>query len=287
MGKNNYTIILFYKFTNIKNPEAFKLKQRKIAEGFNLTGRILIAKEGINATLEGTTKDIKAYIKKLKEQKVFKDVVFKESKGNGMAFGKLKVKVRPEVVTLGIGELNIKKDTAPLVTAKQLDKMYEKREDFVVLDLRNDYEVDAGYFENTINPKLRNFRDLPKKIEELEHLKNQKVVAVCTGGIRCEKATVLLKDKGFKNLYQLKDGIHTYIKKFPAKYFKGSLFVFDNRMLTSVVENVKREVVGKCRYCNKTSEDFYNDDSMRPSKKVICCNTCILRYKNKLRPVLA
>jgi len=286
MKGNKYNIILFYKFTPIKNPDSFKIKQRKIAESFGLTGRMLIAKEGVNATLEGTTKNVKLYIKKLREQKVFKDVVFKESKGNGNAFGKLKVKVREEVVTLGVGSLNIKRDTAPVVTATQLDKMYEKKEDFVVLDLRNDFEIDAGYFENTVNPNLRKFRDLPAKLRKLDNLKDKKVVAVCTGGIRCEKATVLLKDRGFKNLYQLKDGIHTYIKKFPGKHFKGSLFVFDNRMLTSVVENVKREIVGKCRYCNKKSEDFYNDDSMRPSKKVICCNNCILKYRKKLRPVL-
>src|SRR3989344_3430538 len=277
MNKNQYKIILFYKFTNIKNPEAFKLQQRKIAEVFNLKGRMLIAKEGINATFEGTTKDVKGYMKALKQQKAFADIVFKESKGNGKGFTKLMVKVRPEVVTLGVGKLNIKKDTAPMITAEQLDKMYEEAASpngeaslapsgrgFSVLDLRNDFEVEAGYFENTVNPKLRNFRDLPGKIGELSELKDKKVVAVCTGGIRCEKATVLLKQKGFKNIYQLKDGIHTYIKKFPGKRFKGSLFVFDNRMVTPVVDVKNREVVGKCFFCNAKCEEFYNDDSVRP-----------------------
>jgi len=109
MKKQNYTIILFYKFTPVKNPEQFKDKQRKIAEAFGLKGRMLIAKEGINATFEGEAQQIKKYIKKLREQKVFKDVVFKDSMGFGKAFTKLQVKVRPEVVTLGIGKLNIKK----------------------------------------------------------------------------------------------------------------------------------------------------------------------------------
>ena len=283
MKKNDYTIILFYKFGNIKNSEKFKEAQRKIAESFSLKGRILIAEQGVNSTLEGTTKDIKNYIKKLKSTKFFKDVVFKESRGTGTGFTKLKVKVRPEIVTLGVGQLNVKKDTAPTVTAEKLEKMYKKNEDFVVLDLRNDFEVEAGYFEKTVNPKLRNFRDLSKTIKELEYLKNEKIVAVCTGGIRCEKATVLLKKEGFKNLYQLKDGIHTYIKKFPGKRFKGSLFVFDNRMTTSVVDTKNREVVGKCFYCERACEEFYNDDSYRPSKKVICCNLCILSRKNRLR----
>ena len=282
MKKQNYTIILFYKFTPVKNPEQFKDKQRKIAEAFGLKGRMLIAKEGINATFEGEAQQIKKYIKKLREQKVFKDVVFKDSMGFGKAFTKLQVKVRPEVVTLGIGKLNIKKDTAPVVTAKKLEKMYKDKDDFVVLDLRNHYEVEAGYFEKTVDPMLKNFRDLPRKIKELGHLKDKKVVAVCTGGIRCEKATVLLKKEGFVNLYQLKDGIHTYMKKFPGKHFKGSLFVFDNRMVTAVKDSRGREVVGKCFDCNTPCEIFYNDDSVRPSKKVICCGKCIMRHR-KLR----
>ena len=293
MKKNSYIIILFYKFTNIKNPEAFKLKQRKIAESFGLKGRMLIAKEGINATFEGTTNNIKGYIKKLREQKIFKGIVFKESKGTGKAFTKLKIKVRPEVVTLGVGDINIKKETARMITAEQLHRMYEKkpasargsgeaREDFVVLDLRNDFEVKAGYFENTVNPQLRNFRDLPEKIEEFEYLKGKKVVAVCTGGIRCEKGTCLLTRKGFKNVYQLKDGIHTYIKKYPGKHFKGSLFVFDNRLTTPVVDAGNREIVGRCFYCNERCEEFYNDDSFRPSKKIICCDRCIIKH-SKLR----
>ncbi|MBX4200936.1 rhodanese-related sulfurtransferase [Candidatus Parcubacteria bacterium] len=282
----NYTIILFYKFTRIANPDKFRDKQRAIAADFGLTGRILVAKEGINATLEGTTKNIKGYMKELRKQKVFQDVVFKQSAGFGKAFTKLQVKTRPEVVTLGVGELNIKKDTAPVVTAAKLEKMYQKDEDFVVLDLRNNYEVEAGYFEKTVNPNLKNFRDLPAKLKELEHLKDKKVVAVCTGGIRCEKATVLMKKEGFKNIFQLKDGIHTYMKKYPGKHFKGGLFVFDNRMLTSVEDTKNREVVGKCFDCQVECEIFYNDDSVRPSKKVICCDVCIARHKRKLRPAV-
>jgi len=283
MMASKHTIILFYKFTDIKNPEQVKLQQRKIAEAFDLKGRMLIGKEGINATFEGTTQNIKAYVKKQKQSKLLKGVVFKESEGNGKGFTKLKIKVREEIVTLGAGTFNIKKETAKVVTATALEKMYEKDEDFAVLDLRNNYEVEAGFFEKTVNPNLKNFRELPQKIAELKHLKNKKIITVCTGGIRCEKATCLLKREGFTNLYQLKDGIHTYIKKYPGKRFKGSLFVFDNRMITPVVETEDRQVVGKCKYCNITCEEFYNDDSIRPSRKVICCDECILTKGKKLR----
>lgn len=279
MKQQPYTVILFYKFFKVANPQKLMVRQRKLAELFGLKGRMLIAKEGVNATFEGTTRNIKAYIKKQKQTRIFKDVVFKDSKGSGTGFTKLKVKVRPEVVTLGVGELNIKRDTAPTVTAAQLEKMYQQQEDFVVLDLRNDFEVQAGHFEKTVNPKLKNFRDLPQKISELAHLKTKKVVAVCTGGIRCEKATCLLQREGFGNVYQLKDGIHTYVKKYPGRRFKGSLFVFDNRMVTPVVDVNNREVVGRCAFCSVPCEQFYNDDSVRPSKKVLCCGACISNHQ--------
>lgn len=277
-----YIVILFYKFSRIKTPEKFRDKHKKIATRFGLTGRLLVAPEGINGTFEGTAKNIKAYIKAVRKDAIFKDVVFKQSAGNGKAFTKLMVKTRSETVTLGVGDLHVKKNTSKMVTATQLEKMYKNKEDFVVLDLRNDYEIQAGYFEKTVNPKMRFFRELPEKIKELEYLKNKKVVTVCTGDIRCEKGTCLLKKEGFENIYQLKDGIHTYMKKYPGKRFKGTLFVFDNRMTTPVVDVPNREVVARCAFCNKKCEEFYNDDSVRPSKKVVCCNNCIMRHK-KLR----
>ena len=292
MQKTAFTIILFYRFAKIKNPEAFKMKQQKIASSFNLTGRILVGKEGLNGTLEGKTVDIKKYINNLKKQPFFKKVVFKQSAGNGYAFPKLKVKVRDEIVTLGAGTFDVKKETAKVITATELDKMFDaasakgsggSKEDFTILDLRNDYEIEAGYFEKTVHPGLRFFRELPGKLKNIEHLKSKKVVAVCTGAIRCEKATCFLKKKGFKNIYQLKDGIHSYIQKYPGKRFKGSLFVFDNRITTEVVDTKNREVVGRCFYCTAVCEDFYNDDSIRPSKKVICCKRCIMKQGSHLR----
>ncbi len=270
-----YTVVLFYKFRNIADPQGFKEQQRTLAESFRLTGRMLIAKEGINGTFEGVDEDIQDYMKAFTKQEGFEDVVFKQSKGNGKAFTGLYFKVRPEIVTLGAGEFDVEKETAQTVTAQQLHDMYEQNEDFVILDLRNDYEIKAGYFEKTINPKLQNFRDLPGKVSELGDLKNKKVIAVCTGDVRCEKGTCLLKREGFENLYHLKDGIHAYMQEFPGQHFKGSLFVFDNRVLTPVVEGVDREIVGQCAFCAASSEDFYNDDSTRPSRKVICCKNCI------------
>ena len=242
-----YLVILFYKFVTIKNPKRVMVEQRSICEKLGLKGRMLLAEEGINATFEGKEKSIRAYKKYMRSLPKFRDIVFKESEGSGESFTNLKIKVRDEVVTLGAGKFNIKKETAKTVTAGELEKMYKKDEDFVILDLRNDYEIEAGYFKNTTHPNLKNFRDLPHKIKDkaMQDLKNtdKKVVTVCTGGIRCEKATCLLKKEGFKNLYQLKDGIHTYMQKYPGKNFKGTLFVFDNRMKTDVVTLVPKSTL--------------------------------------------
>lgn len=278
--KEKFKVILFYKFTKIKNPKAFVIKQKKICSDLGLKGRILVAEEGINGTLEGKISQLNKYKKTMREVTPFRELVFKESDSLGKSFTGLKIKVRDEIVTLKAGTFNIKKETAKEVSAVELEKMYKKDEDFLVLDLRNDYEVKVGQFNKTYNPKLNNFYELPKKLKELAHLKDKKLVTVCTGGIRCEKATCLLRREGFKNLYQLKDGIHTYIKKYPNKNFKGSLFVFDNRMTTSVVDVPKREIIGKCEFCDKKCETFFSDDSIRPSRKLISCKNCAKTRKN-------
>lgn len=278
-----YVIILFYKFIEIENPEKLKKEQKRLCESLRLKGRMLIAKEGINATFEGKKEDIVSYKKNLIQNPLFKDIVFKESEGTGSGFTKLKIKVRSEVVTLAAGTFNVPKETAQAITAGELEALYANNDDFVILDLRNNFEVKAGYFEKTINPELSHFRDLPKKLPSLRHLKDKKIITVCTGGIRCEKATCLMKREGFTNLYQLKDGIHTYMKEYPGKRFKGSLFVFDNRMVTPVVATDKREIVGTCAFCNAPSEEFYNDDTVRPSAKMIVCSSCAPDYADRLR----
>lgn len=283
MESEIYKVILFYKFVDITDPKKLMDEQRELCTGLNLKGRMLVGVEGVNGTFEGKAADIDTYMTEFKKDPRFSDIVFKESEGNGKGFTKLKIKVRDEIVTLGAGRFDVKNETAKEITADEFDALYENGEDFVVLDLRNDFEVEAGYFDKTFNPRLENFRDLPEKLPELATLKDKKVIAVCTGGIRCEKATCLMKREGFENIYQLKDGIHTYMAKYPGKHFKGSLYVFDNRLITPVVDTPNREIVGKCLYCGKTSEDFYSNDNFTPSRKVICCSDCLRVTTDNLR----
>lgn len=285
--KEDFIVILFYKFVNIDNPEKLKEEQLKLCNDLNLKGRIIIAKEGINATLEGLGGDIEKYKEVFKLDSRFSDISFKESVGFGNSFPKLKIKVRDEIVTLKGGIFDVQKETAPKISADELDEWFEKKEDFVVLDLRNNYEVAVGKFDKTIDLKLGNFRDLPQKIDELNYLKDKKVVTVCTGDIRCEKATCLLKRRGFKNIYHIEDGIHSYMQKYPNKYFKGTLFVFDNRITTPVIEKEGREVIGSCVYCGISTENFVNDDRFIPSKKLLCCEGCFENKSDTLRKIVS
>ncbi len=281
--EKEFVVILFYKFVDIENPQVFCDEQKQICRSLGLLGRLLIAHEGINGTFEGTRDQIDAYKKALWAMPAFADLVFKESEGTGHAFTKLQIKVRKEVVTLGVEGLDIPNETAPEISAAELEEMYKNDDEFFVLDLRNDFELGVGQFEKTVDPKMRNFRDLPALLPSLEHLKNKKVVTVCTGGIRCEKATCLLKKEGFEQVVQLKDGIHTYMQQFPGAHFKGTLFVFDNRMSTDVVDVPGREIIGRCEYCQTPCEKFYSDDSVRPSQKVICCESCFAAHSDRLR----
>ncbi|MBP6884728.1 MAG: rhodanese-related sulfurtransferase [Candidatus Pacebacteria bacterium] len=283
---SDFVVILFYKFVDLDNPKAVVDAHKKKATELGLNGRMLVAEEGINGTFEGTREAVDGYKKFLKEDPRFADMPIKESAGTGKAFGKLKIKVRPEVVTLGAGRFNVKEETAPELSVSELKKWYENNEDFVVLDLRNDFEIDSGKFDRTLDPKLEHFRDLPKKLKELKdspEMAGKKIVTVCTGGIRCEKATCLMTREGFTDVYQLKDGIHTYMKEYPGQDFKGTLFVFDDRMTTDVVPLEKKEVIGKCTFCGDTTENYCSDDSVRPSRKLLCCEECYEKEKSHLR----
>jgi UPF0176 protein len=281
--KTDFVVILFYRFTPIADPKSVAEKHRQKCLELGLKGRMIVAEEGINATFEGTSDAIEAYKSFLENDPLFAGILIKESVGTGSAFPKLKIVVRNEVVTLGAGSFDVAQETATELPAAELDAWYANNEDFVVLDLRNDYEIACGKFDKTINPGLSNFRDLPKKIADIAHLKDKKVVTVCTGGIRCEKATCLLKREGFSDIYQLKDGIHTYMKEHPGKNFKGTLFVFDNRMTTDVVPTENKVTIGQCFFCTIPTEQYCNDDSVRPSRKILCCPSCFQSKEHQLR----
>lgn len=264
-----------------------------------LKGRVLLAEEGINGTLEGTVENAEEYVRLMHLQDGsegtfgnFSDMVFKRSAGTGNSFPKLKVKVREEVVALKMKNAPLKKDgTGEVITdidpnrvtgvhlkPEELKAWYENGEDFLIVDMRNDYEFKVGHFEGSINPKMNNFRELPAVLPALEEVKKaskegKKVLTVCTGGIRCEKASGFLIENGFDNVYQLDGGMHTYMEKYPGEDFKGALFVFDNRDTMAFTD--KREIIGKCDLCGSTTERFENCANDECHSKMLVCDQCV------------
>lgn len=284
-----YQILLYYKYTPIHNPQELMHKQRALCERLALKGRILIATEGINGTVEGTVTNTQTYIQEMSKNPSFADINWKKSPGTGNAFPKLKVKVRPEIVTTGIKD----KDFGPLkaVTGKYLscDELYrwycEGRE-FYILDMRNDFEYEVGRFKHSIFPQgLYHFRDLIKTIGNISHLKDKTVVTVCTGGVRCETASGLLIKYGFKDVYQLQNGIVTFMEKYPNTFFEGKLYVFDGRMTIGFhTHSQEHKIIGRCRFCQKPSENLVNwhDENGRRVHGILC-EDCCAKHTDKLQ----
>lgn len=281
---DKYTIILFYKYTKIADPKGFVLWMKKLTEKCALKGRVLIAKEGINGTLEGTNENISIFVDAFKKVGTdeetknfgnFSDIQIKDSVGTGNAFPRLKVKERKEIVALGLGEEDFDPNeiTGIHLKPEELKKWYKENKDFVVVDMRNDFEFEVGRFKNSINPPMEYFRDLPKALPTLMPLKDKTVLTVCTGGVRCEKASGYLKKKGFKDVYQLDGGMHKYMEKFPGEDFLGTLYTFDNRVVMDF--GGKREVVGKCKSCQKACETFSHCGQNECHKHLLVCRECM------------
>lgn len=270
-----FQVLLYYKFVTIDDPQAIQDEQRRLCVSLGLKGRIIVAHEGLNGTVEGTVENTEKYITAMRDSAFFADISFKKSQGTGSAFPKLSVKVRPEVVTAKIPELNPQQITGKYIDAEELHQWYEEKREFYLVDMRNDYEYESGYFEGFIPSGIHNFYDLPEVLPKLAHLKNKTIVTVCTGGIRCEKASGFLLQNGFADVYQLKDGIQTYMEKYPNEHFKGKLYVFDNRLTIGFnTDDPAHEIVGRCLHCSKPCDSYVNCEYDMCHFHYICCDDC-------------
>jgi UPF0176 protein len=286
--QSDFTVLLYYKFTHFPEPETIRDQVRAKSQELGLTGRIIVAEEGINTTVEGTTENIQKFMEFTKSLPGCADTHFKLSPGTGQSFPKLSVKARKEIVTLRLGPDSIdpNKLTGKYITAEELHQLFHSDEEFYIIDMRNDYEHSVGYFQNSILPPLRNFRDLPKILPSIEHLKHKKVITVCTGGIRCEKASGFLLKHGFTDVYQLWGGIVTYMEKYPNQHFLGKLYVFDGRVVMGFnTDSPEHQVVGKCKLCGKTCESFVNCANDDCHLHFICCADCQRKSAAKFRYV--
>jgi len=221
----------FYSFVNIEDIETLQPKIMLAGMKKYVKGTILLAKEGFNGSLSGTDENVKAVIDKLIALTKATDVSIKTNYCPEHPFIKFKVKLKKEIVTLGIGELDVENQKGEYISPEEWDK-YLVKDDVILIDTRNDYEVAIGTFKGAVDPLTPTFRDFPKWVEEnKEKLEDKTILMCCTGGIRCEKSTAYMKHLGYEKVYHLKGGILQYLEDTgnKNKMWQGECFVFDDR----------------------------------------------------------
>jgi UPF0176 protein len=268
--------IAAYHFVRLDDPEFLRQIYRPYCRKLGLRGTIIFSSEGINVMLAGVVEDIRAFQKKLSEEAVFSNLIYKESYSDKLPFTRMLVKVKPQIIPLDEpGRYDPLKRTANHLPPQTFKAWLDaKRDDLVVLDVRNDYEVRVGAFETALDFKLDHFREFPEAVDAHfsdPSLKEKTVVMYCTGGVRCEKASIDLLEKGFKSVYQLDGGILAYFEQCGGAHYRGDCFVFDYRVaLDPNLEETKLAVCFECQ--NPLSEAEQASPDYKPG---ISCPYCI------------
>jgi UPF0176 protein len=244
-----YTVVTFYKFVSLTDLETRRESLRKYCQAREIKGTILLATEGINGTIAGKQKAIAELVTYLKSDRNLADLEFKESTAKSMPFARLKVKIKSEIVTLGVPEIDPNQRVGTYVRPQEWNHIISDPE-VTVIDTRNDYEVEIGSFKGAVDPKTQSFREFPQYIaENIDPQQHPKVAMFCTGGIRCEKASSYLLSQGFKEVYHLQGGILKYLEQVPSEesLWEGECFVFDERVaVRSRLESGSYELCYAC-----------------------------------------
>ncbi len=266
-------IILFYKFTDIANPEEFAKSHLSFCKGEELVGKVLVANEGINGSLSGSKEQVGKYKRYLTGIEQFSDVVFREETCSFHPFKKMVVRVKNEIIRME-QELDLTK-RGKYITPEELLELYETDEDFIILDARNRYESEVGRFKNAITPDIETFREFPEALKSFSKVKDKKIVTYCTGGIRCEKATAYMLKEGFTNVYQLKGGIINFCQKHHNTVWNGKCFVFDQRLISDV--DPESGSITTCVSCNESCDKYRNCKHVACDNLIILCDLCTHR----------
>jgi len=267
-----YQVLLYYCYTLIDDPEQFREDHHLFCLKHNLNGRIIIASEGINGTISGTRLDCQQYIKFVKADSRFDSLEFKIEDMDAIAFKKLHVRVKSEIVHSGFKHINPRVRTGIHLEPKEFKSMKDD-DDVVVLDCRSNYEHNLGKFKGAVTMDIDNFRDIPDHLKELEQYKNKKIITYCTGGIKCEKASAYLLEQGFKNVYQLHGGIIKYGIEEGGEDFEGKCYVFDNR-IAAQVNKINPIVFSECYVCSTKTDRMVNCANSVCNIHVALCEKC-------------
>jgi len=283
------TVILYYKFTPIADPQTEVERQRVLAREHGLTGRVLIAPDGINGTLSGSAEGITAYIDYCNQHDELADIDFKQSLSPIKAFPNLQIKKRAETVTLGVPGVTLACSRARHLDRDTFHQWLVAGDDMLIIDMRNDYEWEIGRFINSLRPPMKYFRDLKNHadfyrtaiIEAKEH--GKKIIMFCTGGIRCEVASAFLAYCGLasEDTYQLEGGIVKYAEKYGDQgYFEGKCFIFDERLAVEIDKTPNAKIVGNCLLCNQSADTYRNCANRFCNKLFIACDNCAIEFGN-------
>ncbi len=221
----------FYKFVNLPDTAALRQSLKEICTAYGIRGTILLAQEGINGTIAGETGALAETMAAIRSFESFADLESKESPSASMPFARLKIRLKKEIVTLGIPGVDPLRRVGAYVAPEDWNDLITDP-DVLLIDTRNSFEFTAGTFKGAIDPKTRNFGEFPAYAREhLAGYKDRKIAMFCTGGIRCEKATSFLVDEGFSQVFHLQGGILKYLETIPAEssLWQGKCFVFDER----------------------------------------------------------
>ncbi len=275
-------VILYYKFIPVLDPAMTMRWQKEVCQRLNLKGRIIISKHGINGTLGGDVKSLRQYKAEMNRSITFKGITYKWSDGTGEEFPRLSVKVKSELVAFDrpdevvVDEKGVKNAGVHL-KPEQVHKLVEERgDDVIFFDGRNAYEAAVGKFKNAIVPDTKTTRDFVTELEsgKYDDIKDKPIVTYCTGGIRCEALSALMKNRGFEEVYQIDGGIVKYGEKYGDEgLWEGSLYIFDDRMNHNFSENPK--VIGTCIHCQGKTSNYENCAEASCNRLVLICENCI------------
>lgn len=272
-NKNDFQILLYYNYVHIENPESFTEEHLEFCKSLELKGRVLIAEEGINGTVSGTTLQTNKYMEAMHNDPRFANMVFKIDLHDQHTFRKMHVRLRPELVTLRLeDDINPLKTTG---TYLEPAAFYEAMQDenTVVIDARNDYEFDVGHFRGAIRPDIETFKDLPEWVQANRHLlEDKRILTYCTGGVRCEKFSGWLMEEGLEDVSQLHGGIVTYGKdpEVQGKLWDGQCYVFDERLVVPINRKETHTIVGVDHFDGKPCERYINCAKPECNKQILC-----------------
>ena len=273
-NKNEILVAALYKFVEIDDLLSLQSNLYEICEKNNIMGTILIANEGINGTISGKNNEINQTISLLKSDKRFANIEIKYSSTDKQPFHRMKVRLKKEIVTIGLPEINPNKKVGTYVKPDDWNDLISDP-NVVVIDTRNKYETKIGSFQNALDPETSSFREFPdwvKKFKSSKENANKKIAMFCTGGIRCEKASSLMKEEGFEDVYHLQGGILKYLETIDKEnsLWNGECFVFDQRVcLTDELEVGSYKMCFACRM-PITEEEMQNEKYIEGISCIYC-----------------